>query len=134
MFSQPFLHDTFDLEEYFQFQYVGISGVLMTIDDCFMQLIEGPKEAVQDLYYKTIFHDDRHVRLKIITEGAIEKRDFAKWEMGIKILDGKDGNEEEILDLKHRINEEEDLTLQILQYFYETGEVELDGFWKSLNK
>ena len=99
-----------------------------------MQLIEGPKEAVHDLYYKTIFHDDRHVRLKIITEGAIEKRDFAKWEMGIKILDGKDGNEEEILDLKHRINEEEDLTLQILQYFYETGEVELDGFWKSLNK
>lgn len=105
------MHDTFDLEEYFQFQYVGISGVLMTIDDCFMQLIEGPKEAVHDLYYKTIFHDDRHVRLKIITEGAIEKRDFAKWEMGIKILDGKDGNEEEILDLKHRINEEEDLTL-----------------------
>jgi hypothetical protein len=45
--------------------------------------------------------------------------------MGIKIIDGDD---EEILDLKHRISDDENLTLKVLNGIYENGEVELDGF------
>ena len=45
--------------------------------------------------------------------------------MGIKIIDDDD---EEILDLKHRISDDENLTLKVLNGIYENGEVELDGF------
>ena len=43
------------------------------------------------------------------------------------ILDLMD-DDEEILDLKHRISDDENLTLKVLNGIYENGEVELDGF------
>ena len=52
--------------------------------------------------------------------------------MGIKIIDGEDGDEEEILYLKHHISDDESLTPKVLNDFYENAEVELDGFRKPM--
>lgn len=54
--------------------------------------------------------------------------------MGIKIIGHEDGSEEEVLDMKHRLSNDCDIAISVLKYFYETGEVELDGLWNKLNK
>lgn len=54
--------------------------------------------------------------------------------MGIKIIGHEDGSEEEVLDMKHRLSNDCDIAISVLQYFYETREVELDGLWNKINK
>lgn len=110
---------------------LNISGVLLVVDDYFMQVLEGPKEEVRKLYYKQIYHDRRHGRVKVLTEGYIPERDFADWEMGLGFIEEEDS---ENLELKNRISEQSDLVYEILNYFYQTGEVELNNFWMSRSK
>ena len=111
---------------------LNITGILLAVGDCFMQVLEGPKEVVQELYYNQIFHDRRHSRLRVLSEGFIPERDFTNWDMGLRIFNTiVDIDEEETLDLKNRIEKDNDLVYEILKYFYRTGEVELEGFWES---
>lgn len=64
---------------------LGITGILLYQNRTFIQLLEGEKEAVCELY-KTIQKDDRHTRVATFWEAAIESRNFAQWSMAFTEL------------------------------------------------
>lgn len=57
-----------------------ITGLLIYRDDFFVQVLEGQEFHLKTLIGK-IIADSRHSHLRIITEGPIEKRQFATWSM-----------------------------------------------------
>ena len=61
-----------------------ITGILCYGNHCYLQLIEGPKNAVELLYTK-IIKDQRHQDIKLMFKEPISMRSFASWYM--KYLD-----------------------------------------------
>lgn len=60
----------------------GITGVLVHGGGLFMQVLEGPEQAVLRTYVK-ILDDQRHKNCQIIYVTPIEKRIFEGWSMGV---------------------------------------------------
>lgn len=58
----------------------NISGVLICRHDIYLQLLEGPSEAVNAAYMR-ISRDDRHVGIKKLVSGPIVERFFGSWAM-----------------------------------------------------
>lgn len=59
----------------------GITGFLMLADRHFMQLLEGPEEAVNRVF-ESIRHDPRHRDVVIIHTCTEPARQFPNWTMG----------------------------------------------------
>lgn len=66
-----------------------ISGLLLHRDDSFLQVIEGRKADVLELY-RRIQADSRHERVETLFEDYIEEREFSDWQMGFIELGGVD--------------------------------------------
>lgn len=63
----------------------SITGLLLlTPDGRFVQLLEGPAEAVRNLYHHRIVPDPRHFACSIISEGPCVGRCFADWHMAFR--------------------------------------------------
>jgi hypothetical protein len=58
----------------------GITGALISREDVFMQLLEGPRERVTAAYAR-ILRDDRHVDVVELWSDDVDDRMFADWEM-----------------------------------------------------
>lgn len=58
----------------------GITGALVCRHDIYLQLLEGPKAAV-NAAVERIERDDRHVDLKILLSEPISTRLFGDWAM-----------------------------------------------------
>jgi len=63
-------------------QRLDVTGVLLYENGTYVQLLEGPREAVRLLYYGTIALDTRHRHPKVCWEFSIETRNFSNWQMG----------------------------------------------------
>jgi hypothetical protein len=63
-----------------------ITGMLLYKGGNFMQVIEGPEEAVRKLYDK-ILRDSRHSGIMTLLEEQIQDRSFPNWSMGFQNLD-----------------------------------------------
>lgn len=61
---------------------LDVTGVLLYSHGEFVQLLEGPREAVRHIYYDIIYHDPRHRMAAVVWEQAIAQRGFAGWSMG----------------------------------------------------
>ena len=59
----------------------GITGLLCYVDDIFVQVLEGGRDAVCDLF-ATIVRDDRHQGVRILAYEEIGQRRFGHWNMG----------------------------------------------------
>jgi hypothetical protein len=59
----------------------GITGLLCFSDDIFIQVIEGGRDEVCELF-NTIVRDDRHTNARILTYEEISERRFGGWIMG----------------------------------------------------
>lgn len=59
----------------------NITGMLLYIDGNFLQVLEGKKQEVIDLYEK-IIKDSKHKGLICVFNNQIEKRQFPDWSMG----------------------------------------------------
>ncbi len=59
----------------------GITGLLLHHDIGFMQLLEGERQKVHDLYRK-VAEDSRHRDVVIEMEGPTVHRTFPEWQMG----------------------------------------------------
>lgn len=59
---------------------VGVGGVLMHGDGGFVQLLEGPKEAVEACY-SDILRDPRHADVELLARSDAAGRRFAGWHM-----------------------------------------------------
>ena len=58
----------------------GISGCLLIGSNSYLQLLEGPESAVENLYSK-IKVDSRHKKVKKLFEQHIEEKLFSSWSM-----------------------------------------------------
>lgn len=63
----------------------GITGMLLYKDGNFMQVMEGPEQAVNELYER-ILKDKRHAGLMLLFKEPIEERQFPSWTMGFRNL------------------------------------------------
>lgn len=61
----------------------GITGLLISLNNTFIQYLEGEKENVKTLY-GTIKNDSRHKNIEIQFEGVLESRMFSKWNMSLE--------------------------------------------------
>ncbi len=65
---------------------LDITGMLLYKDGNFIQVIEGPEEAVNQLYQK-ILGDPRHTNIMMLGKQPIPERQFASWAMGFRNID-----------------------------------------------
>lgn len=63
-------------------QRLGITGALCHLNGEFVQYLEGPTFAVEDLF-KLIAKDPRHTDVKLIERVKIETRYFSRWAMAL---------------------------------------------------
>lgn len=61
----------------------GITGILLFIEGCFLQILEGEQATVNALYNK-VKKDTRHSDILRIFKGETTERVFKKWSMGFK--------------------------------------------------
>jgi hypothetical protein len=59
----------------------NISGVLLYIEGDFLQVIEGEKEAIENIF-ENIKKDSRHKGIICVFNQKVEKREFPDWSMG----------------------------------------------------
>jgi Sensors of blue-light using FAD len=60
---------------------LGITGMLCMSDDVFIQVLEGGRDEVCELY-KTIVGDSRHANVRLLVYEEITERRFGHWTMG----------------------------------------------------
>ena len=60
----------------------GITGMLLYYRGEFVQILEGEKESVENVYEKFIGPDSRHTALNKVCENTISHRSFSQWSMG----------------------------------------------------
>ena len=60
---------------------LGITGILCYSHDLFLQVLEGSRDAVCELY-NTIVRDERHDHVRILSYKEIAERRFGNWTMG----------------------------------------------------
>lgn len=59
----------------------GVTGMLLHLDHGFLQILEGPRDAVMDIFNR-IERDARHVGVRILLERESDERLFDEWTMG----------------------------------------------------
>lgn len=57
-----------------------ITGALICRDDLYLQWLEGPEPAVRDAFAR-IARDDRHLEIRCLLAGPVERRLFPAWAM-----------------------------------------------------
>ena len=62
---------------------LGVTGMLIYLQDKFIQVLEGEYQKVVKLY-EAISNDPRHKRVTLILEGNTRVRIFKDWSMGFK--------------------------------------------------
>lgn len=65
---------------------LGITGMLVYQKGTFMQMLEGDRQTVLDLYHR-ISRDNRHTAIHTVLDGEIRQRNFADWSMGFFNMD-----------------------------------------------
>jgi hypothetical protein len=60
---------------------LGITGLLCVSEDLFIQVIEGGRDDVCDLF-NAIVRDDRHQQVRLLIYEEISERQFGNWTMG----------------------------------------------------
>lgn len=59
----------------------GITGLLCHTHDIFVQVVEGGRGPISDLL-RSIYHDDRHQDMTILSFEEVTERRFGNWTMG----------------------------------------------------
>ena len=59
----------------------GITGMLLVSDDIFIQVLEGGRDEVCELF-NAIVRDERHAQVRILVFQEITERRFGNWTMG----------------------------------------------------
>lgn len=68
---------------------LGVTGILLYVDDSFFQVLEGPLEAVTGIYAR-IEQDDRHSKVLKLIQEPITERAFPDWSMGMARVSRED--------------------------------------------
>jgi hypothetical protein len=60
----------------------GITGMLLYYRGEFVQILEGRKKSIENVYEKFIGPDPRHTALNKVHQNPISHRSFGEWSMG----------------------------------------------------
>lgn len=69
----------------------NVTGLLLYQNGRFVQVLEGPKEAVEEIY-SVIEKDARHEHVRVMITNEIAQREFGNWEMGFAHTDDDSSN------------------------------------------
>lgn len=69
-----------------------ITGLLLYQGGNFIQVLEGPAGAVEDVHAR-IAHDPRHRQMITLLKGPVERREFGDWSMGFRHVDALDASD-----------------------------------------
>jgi len=64
----------------------GLTGMLLHRDGRFMQVLEGPDDAVRDVF-AVIAADTRHAEVRLLLDEPIAERAFPAWKMAFRTVD-----------------------------------------------
>ena len=73
-------------------EFLAITGKLLHCEGTFIQLLEGKKESVDEVY-QSITIDDRLIAVKLITSGTASNRHYNDWSMAFKDISMQEINE-----------------------------------------
>ena len=79
---------------------LGITGLLLLSGEAFLQVLEGPPDAINELYLR-IARDERHGRLRLLRYERISKRAFEDWAMHVVDLDDLPLDQRDYLRLRY---------------------------------
>ena len=103
----------------------GITGLLISLNNTFIQYLEGEKENVKTLY-GTIKNDSRHKNIEIQFEGVLESRIFSNWSMSLENATQSTIKQARDIDSFHGTKmlesfrgADSNLGLRLILYFYE---------------
>ena len=68
---------------------VALTGLLLTHSGWFLQVLEGPAEAVMSTYNR-ILGDPRHGESRVLSAGPAQAREFGDWNMCARTLSAAD--------------------------------------------
>lgn len=71
----------------------GLSGMLLYCSQSFLQMLEGESEPL-DAAYARIAADDRHTKIRQLSDVEVPARQFPDWTMGFEYVDAEDLAEE----------------------------------------
>lgn len=75
-----------------------VTGLLIRDRDSFLQILEGNKAVIDDLF-QTISRDSRHAKLTKLVEAPIKNRSFSNWSMKYAtVAHGESGILPELMD------------------------------------
>ena len=77
---------------------LGVTGMLLHIDHGFLQVLEGPKEAVMEIFSK-VERDTRHIGVRVLVQHEVEERLFEGWSMGFDRLSEKDAHSADVFKI-----------------------------------
>lgn len=110
----------------------GITGVLLYMDDAFMQVLEGPGDAVSRAVDR-IFGDSRHEMPRVILREPVEIRRFASWSMGFHHLERWRSDESTVFELSHQLLDqhpeiaEDELLKTLILNFWQLADRHVSG-------
>jgi len=102
----------------------GITGMLLYREGNFLQVLEGPADAVDSLIRK-LKHDPRHQGIILMSRKSIEEREFGDWSMAFRNM-SKDYSSEQgynpflepdLDDHEDEVGEESQLVFRLLRRF-----------------
>jgi Sensors of blue-light using FAD len=108
---------------------LSISGILLYVQGKFMQVLEGKKEFVEEVY-SSIQRDSRHIRVTLVLEGNSPKRIFKGWSMGFKRLSNDEFvktsgfTDIDVFFDEHKMKETSSVLLVFLKLFYRKNMVD----------
>ncbi|HDZ16532.1 MAG TPA: BLUF domain-containing protein [Methylophaga aminisulfidivorans] len=65
--------------------HFSVTGCLIYFDKTIIQCLEGSKSSIEYIY-ASICNDIRHQNVELISNQAIEERDFSDWEMAVRYI------------------------------------------------
>ncbi|MBB6459773.1 BLUF domain-containing protein [Flammeovirga kamogawensis] len=109
-----------------------ITGILLLIDDLFIQILEGEKKDLEQLY-DVIKVDDRHDYIQKIFSGEIESRNFLTWSMGFQQVTWEDLEElgmerqhDKSLSLSEYFRHKSHYLIEVIKEFNKSSELKLN--------
>jgi GMP synthase PP-ATPase subunit len=69
----------------------GITGMIVSGEEFYVQVLEGERALVNQLY-KNIVKDDRHHHCTLLRYNEVQKRDFPNWSMAHTTIEEMTGN------------------------------------------
>lgn len=89
MYSNDVIIDILNVSRAYNSQN-QITGLLLYHDGSILQVLEGEKEVIEDLFYNKICFDKRHHGIIELLNNEIKDRSFEEWSMGFKQISIED--------------------------------------------